>query len=507
MDYDRRTGSPIYNYDFSSPAYANAATDLEHIGAHFEADGGSDFKDETLEFRLDGSWDAGMGVAVYAGIGRAERKKTIESISQPFDSQCAFCGGDVYVPLPSSLFAPTNMNFFSSYNGDIVRDWVVYDPRELEEVLKAYPGPYASFLPNSVGYVDPAYDPAQSSKVSEDVNLAYFMVEFKGEIGSMPFAVNTGVRFESTKFTSAGAAQTVVSARPNNTGQNIVVLSPVVPVSFSGDYDDILPSLNVKLDVTDELVARLSASRVMTRPTLSDLSPAQSILSNPGNETINRGNPDLEPFRASQFEIALEWYFAQLGLLSGAAFYKNIDSFVADATTPQLVDQVVFQITQPENGEGAVVQGLEFNYQQVFDTLPAPFDGLGVQLNYTYVDSDASYTNEVSGASFGLQGLSRNSYNLVAFYEKNRIQTRIAYTFRENFLQVASGRNGEPEYFDDYGQLDASLGVKVTDSISVTLEGLNLNDEKEFIYSITPDRTKDYRTLGRRYVLGVRASF
>jgi iron complex outermembrane receptor protein len=507
MEFDRRNGSPIYDYSLSNPTYANAATDVTHIGAHYESDGGSDFQDETHEFRLDGSWDAGTGITLYAGIGRAEREKTINTLGQPFDSQCAFCGGDVYVPLPAGLFRATNMNFFSSHGGNVVRDWIDYDPRALVDALRAHPGPYASFLPTSRGYLDPAYDPAQSSKVAEDVNLAYLMVEFKGEVGTMPFSVNTGVRFENTKFTSDGAAQTVVSARPNGLGQNIIVLSPVVPIGFAGDYTDILPSLNAKLDVTDDLVARFSASRVMTRPTLSDLSPAQSILSNPGNETINRGNPDLEPFRASQLEFGLEWYFADLSVLSGAAFYKNIDSFVADATTPQLVDQVVFQITRPENGEGAVVKGLEFGYQQVFERLPAPFDGLGVQANYTYVESDASYTNAVSGASFGLQGLSRNSYNLVSFYEKNRIQTRLAYTFRENFLQVASGRNGDPEYFDDYGQLDASFGFKVTDAITVTLEGINLNDEKEFIYSTTPDRTKEYRTTGRRYILGVRTTF
>ena len=507
MEFDRRGGSPIYDYNFSNPNYANAATDLTHIGAHYETDGGSDYKDETREFRLDGSWDAGTGIALYAGVGRAEREKNIDTIGQPFDSQCAFCGGDVFVPLPANLFRPTNMNFFSSHNGNVVRDWVIYDPRALVNTLRNYPGPYASFLPDSVGYVAPTYDPAQSSKVTEDVNLAYLMVEFKGEVGTMPFSVNTGFRFENTKFTSSGAAQTVVSAAPNGLGQNIIVLSPVVPISFDGDYTDILPSLNVKLDLTDDLVARFSASRVMTRPTLSDLSPAQSILSNPGNETINRGNPDLDPFRASQVEFGLEWYFADLSVLSGAAFYKNIDSFVADTTTPQLVDQVVFQVTQPENGEGATVKGLEVGYQQVFDMLPAPFDGFGVQANYTYVESDASYVNAVSNASFGLQGLSRNSYSFVGFYEKNRIQTRLAYTFRENFLQVASGRNGDPEYFDDYGQLDASFGFKITDDIVVSLEGINLNDEKEFIYSTTPDRTKEYRTTGRRYVLGVRMTF
>jgi len=507
MAFDRRNGSPIYDYSLSNPNYANAATDVNNIGAHYENDGGSDFKDETLEFRLDGSWDAGQGIAVSAGIGRASRDKTVDTIAQAFDSQCAFCGGDVYVPLPSGLFRPTNMNFFSQHSGNIVRDWISYDPRALVATLRNYPGPYASYLPDSVGYVDPTFDAAQSSKVTEDVNQAYLMIEFKGDIAAMPFSVNTGVRFENTKFTSSGAAQTVLTARPNGLGQNIIVLSPVVPISFDGDYTDILPSLNVKLDISDDLVARFSASRVMTRPTLSDLSPAQTILSNPGNEAISRGNPDLEPFRASQLEVGVEWYFSPLSVLSGAAFYKNIDSFVADQTAPQVVDQVVFQVTQPQNGEGATVKGLEFGYQQVFEMLPAPFDGLGLQANYTYVESDAQYTNTVSGASFGLQGLSKNSYNLIAFYEKDRWQARAAYSWRNNFLQVASGRNGDPEYFDAYAQLDASLGFKITDKTVVSLEGINLNDEYEFIYSTTTDRTKEYRTTGRRYVLGVRTSF
>ncbi len=183
----------------------------------------------------------------------------------------------------------------------------------------------------------------------------------------------------------------------------------MVPISFDGDYEDFLPSLNVKFDLTDDLVARFSASKVMTRPTLSDLSPAQTILSNPGNETINRGNPDLDPFRAKQFEVGLEWYFADLSVLSGAAFYKDIESFRRRCDHAATGRSGGVQVTQPENGEGAKVKGLEFGYQQVFDNLPAPFDGFGVQANYTYVESDASYTNVVSGASFGLQGLSRNS--------------------------------------------------------------------------------------------------
>jgi iron complex outermembrane recepter protein len=470
---------------------------VNNVGAHYNLWGGSDYKDETQEVKLDGVWDPGEGVSISAGFAHAERTKTVDAIGQAGAVACAYCGGSVI--LPASLFSATDKNFFAKHSSDnIIRDWITYDPREMAEYLMSRPEGI---------YTAPVADPAASSRVKEKVNLAYIMFDMETEIGGLPLAVNTGVRIEDTKFTSSGAAQSVISAKPNGLGQNIIVLSDIEPISFSGKYTDVLPSLNARLDFTDDLVGRFAASRVMTRPTLSDLSPAQTILSNPGNEQITRGNPDLKPFRASQFEFGLEWYFDNLSALSAAVFYKNIDSFVANATTPQQVDEVVFQVTQPTNGKGANVKGIEVGYRQVFSDLPEPFDGLGAQASFTYVKSNANYSNAVNGASYGLQGLSKYSYSLVGFYEKDAIQLRLAYTWRDKFLQVASGRNGDPEYFDSYGQLDASASYDVTENFAITLEALNLTDEDEFIYSTTPDRTKEYRTTGRRYAAGVRVRF
>ena len=109
--------------------------------------------------------------------------------------------------------------------------------------------------------------------------------------------------------------------------------------------------------------------------------------------------------------------------------------------------------------------------------------------------------------SYGLEGLSKYSYSLVGFYEKGPIQARVAYTWRDKFLQVASGRNGEPEYFDSYGQLDVGASYNVNDHFTVFIDGLNLTDTEEFIYSVTPNRTKEFRTTGRRIAAGVRMRF
>lgn len=495
--FDRRSGSPIYDYGFSSPAYDNASTNPKGITAHYYIwGGGSDIDDKTNEFKLDAKWAPEGAVTLYAGLASEQRTKTITTNSMPFGQQCAYCGSDRV--LPESLFSNTNMDFFSSHSGNIIRDWVAYDPLALINQVKQFADA------DGKAFAPGVFDPAGSSVVDEKVTIGYLMSDIRTEIGGMPLAINAGVRVEDTNYTSSGASQTVLSAVPNGNGQNIITVSGVVPVSFDGHYTDILPSLNARLNLTDELIARFSASRVLTRPTLSDLSPKQSIQTNPGNETIKRGNPDLQPFRASQIEGGLEWYFNRLSLLSFNAFYKNIDSFVTLTTTPQKVDQVTFQVTVPTNGKGAVVKGFELGYRQVFSDLPSPFDGLGAQVSYTYAESDANYVNAVANVSYGLEGLSKDSYTLVGFYEKYGFQARIAYTWRDKFLQVASGRNGEPEYFDAYGQLDAGVSYDINDHFTVYLDGLNLTDENEFIYSVTPDRTKEYRTTGKRVSAGIR---
>ena len=500
--FDRRSGSPIYDYGFSSPVYANAATNPNGITAHYYIwGGGSNIDDEIEEYRTDVEWNPGGGAfTFYGGAFKQSRVKTITAAETPFGEQCAYCGSDRVIP--PSFFAPTDRFFFSGGGGNILRDWVIYDPQAL--VLQI-----DQFAAQDNKAFNPAvFSPSGSSEVDEQVWGGYAMAALDTSVGGLPLAINVGLRYEDTDYTSSGASRTVLTAAPNGQGQNIITVSPVVPVSFRGKYRDWLPSVNARLNVTENLLLRFAASKVMTRPTLSDLSPRQTIQTNPGNETIRRGNPDLQPFRAKQIELGAEWYFAPGSLLSAAAFYKDIQSFVTLTTSPQLVDQVTFQVTVPDNGEGATVKGFEIGYRQSFDKwLPAPFDGLGVQTSFNYTSSNAEYRNAVANVTFGLEGLSKYSYSVVGFYEKYGIQARVAYTYRDNFLQVASGRNGEPEYFDAYGQLDASLSYDLTGNFTLFADAVNLNNAKEFIYSVSEDRTKEYRKTGRRVSVGARVRF
>jgi len=500
--YDRRTGSPVARFIVSNPGYSNAATDANHRLAHYMGPDGQNFDDTIKEAHLDGSWDGGQ-VTLFGGAGYSDRTKKTTGFMEP--NGCAYCGSDVV--LPSSLFTPTNFNFMNGAAGGNTADWVDYNASALFQTMIGL-NTTADPALHSGSLLPIVQDPAGSSSVREKVALGYLMFEFKGNLGSLPLAINTGVRIEDTHFTSSGFGQTVLSAKPNGTGQNVIVLSGLTPVSFDGHYTDVLPSLNARLNVTPTLIVRAAGSRVISRPTLTDLSSAQSITSNPGNERISRGNPNLLPFRASQAELGLEWYYDPDSLLSATFFYKSIDSFITRGVSTQKVDQVTFIIDEPVNGKGATVKGIELSYRTVFKWLPRPFDGFGTQLSYTYTDSSADYTNSAKATShYSLQGLSKNSYTIVGFYEKGPLQLRASYTRRDRYLVVPQTQTGVPEFSDSYDQLDAGLQFSITKNIILTADATNLTNSNEFHYANVIQNTQEYRSVGRRYSGGVRVRF
>ena len=500
--YDRNTGSPLAGFTVNSPTYPNAATDVNHRLGHYIQSEGQNLEDTISEAHLDGNY-AGDTITAYGGVGYSSRIKKTTGFTEP--NACAYCGSDVVTP--SGIFTPTTYNFFGGAAGGNASNWVDYNAQNLFQTLVGLNSTADPAL-HSGSLLPIIQDPAASSSVKEKVALGYLMFEYKGELGSLPIAINTGARIEDTSFNSNGAGQTVLSAKPNGAGQNVIVLSGLTPLSFSGHYTDILPSINVRLNITPTLVVRTAASRVISRPTLTDLSPAQTITSNPGNERITRGNPNLQPFRASQAEAGLEWYYDVDSLVSATFFYKSIDSFITRGVTSQPVDQVTFIVDQPVNGKGATVKGLELSYRTLFKFLPGLFSGLGTQLSYTYTDSNANYTNSAKAStSYSLEGLSKNSFSATAFYEKGPVQVRVSYTFRDRYLVAPQTQTGVPEFSDNYDQLDAGLQLSLTKNVILTADATNLTDSKEFHYANVVADTQEYRRVGRRYNAGVRVRF
>jgi len=270
-----------------------------------------------------------------------------------------------------------------------------------------------------------------------------------------------------------------------------------------------LPSLNLKVGlIPDVLVARLAAGKVLARPSPSQL--AIRLSRDIVGLTGSRGNPDLLPFLATNYDLGLEWYFSDTSFASLAVFRKDISRFILLQTQGEVNpnDGLTYQITSPINGNDEVtIDGVEGGVQYNFDKLPGFWKGFGVLANYTYQkDKGFTQTNIFDGSPLTFPGLSRNSYNASLYYENQRFSARASYNWRDQWLITASGRGSLPEFNREYGQLDASLGYNINDNLSLFLEGINLTDE-ELVQENAPARPIQFETFGKRFFMGVRGKF
>ena len=346
-----------------------------------------------------------------------------------------------------------------------------------------------------------AANPLASFVVRESTPGGYVQANFDGDLWGIDLKADAGVRVVSTTQVSLGSQ---------------LVNTSYFPISSGQAYTDVLPSANVRLGLTDDLVLRLASSKAMTRPDLASLSPMESVA--PITDRATVGNPTLAPYRLTQYDASLEWYFTKEGLLSAAIFRKDVASFIVNVTTlqvitgPDLIDGngknisgTLFNVTGPVNGTGGYVQGVELSYQQPFDFLPAPYDGFGVLANYTHADSNTNVAINGQNLNIPLPGQSANSYTLSGYYEKYGINFRVAYSWRDKYLiQVFTGSRLQMEA--PYGQIDLSARYDLSDKWAVTFDALNLTDSKEYQFDNGPGKgPMAYIDYGQNFLLGLRA--
>ena len=243
------------------------------------------------------------------------------------------------------------------------------------------------------------------------------------------------------------------------------------------------------------------------------------------------GNPELKPTTADQVDLTYEWYFSSSGSFTAALFYKKFNDYVVNAShdqdfTNNGVTRTV-NVTGPINADGAKVKGFEIAYQTFFDRLPEPWNGLGIQANFTYVDNqgvDNPGLSIVSGnggtqqdslisfTNLPLEGFSDRAYNLVLMYEKQKFSARLAYTWRDEYLISQSDCCIKlPIWQDAYGQLDASVHYKPSDSWDVFLDAQNLTEAETVLRQQVNQEglqlPRSWFTNDMRLQLGVRYRF
>ncbi|BBO29833.1 TonB-dependent receptor [Alteromonas sp. I4] len=324
-------------------------------------------------------------------------------------------------------------------------------------------------------------------------NLSYFLqADFFYPIGDMDLRGNAGVRYATTDVESTGLVN----------GE---------PTTVKNDYSDTLPSLNLALDVTEDIVLRASYADVMSRPGLSTLSPGGSV--DPFNLTVSYSNPLIDPFRATNYDLSAEYYFDEGALVSLAYFIKDIESFPTSAP-PEMInwqdlglpDSVLggqaaivntseFEVRRTINGEGGKLDGFEVQYQQKLDFLPGPqwVQNFGVLANMTFVDADVNLT-----------GQSDRSSNFTVYWEDDVFSARISMANRSEFTTSFNGNADKERYVDGTTHIDFSASYNVSENLKISIEGINLTDEP-IVAMVSPNvggRVWNVTQTGRQFFIG-----
>jgi iron complex outermembrane recepter protein len=336
--------------------------------------------------------------------------------------------------------------------------------------------------------------------VHEKNTAAFVQADFKGD----NWAANAGVRFVHTQEDAISFTQV------DKTTPGAVLTSafgPFAGLEAEHSYNDILPSANLKLDLSPDLLARFAASETMTRADYSalagftNLTPPGIVGGTGGG---SGGNPDLKPIRSTNFDAGLEWYFAKRSLLSATAFYMDLRNYIAYGSeiksyltySSQVPNgaQVPYNLTVPVNAKGRV-DGMELAYQQAFT------DNFGFAGNYTY--ADGKQTSMVApGGDNRLVGTSKNTYNVSGYFENKMFNARVAYTYRSAFY---SGLDRSSAFTQDaIGTLSASLGYTMNDHFSITFDGMNLNNPTLKYYALNQDQPRAFYKNGSQYYLNFR---
>ncbi|WP_078083608.1 TonB-dependent receptor [Microbulbifer mangrovi] len=289
----------------------------------------------------------------------------------------------------------------------------------------------------------------------------------------------------------------------------------------------LLPSLMVRYSITDDLQARFSYTETLRRPAFTQLNSwvyyYPSVTGT--NGSASGGNPDLKPVESQNFDLALEWYFAESSALYGTLFRRNVEGFVYDSKSyvthqgENEAESSTYILTRPDNSSNGVLEGLEIGATYFPANLPELLDGFGVQASYTLLDSsqDVPIYDDESGDLIGMQetpifGVSDSSYSVVLAYDKNDLDMRLSYVWRDDFVHHNGSRvfaNPLAVSREAETSMDFQASYDVSDNLVVTFDATNLTEEEfRTYYGDRPDvYNLNNSIFSRTFALGARYSF
>jgi TonB-dependent receptor len=512
------------------------------------------FKDEINQAQLKGRYDHDQGFldSIDFGLGYLDNKvRSAYSVLQN-DTWGGLPNGAATVP--DNIFnLVTIPDKFSGINGvnsaGVIPSFYNYNFEQLVSILdKNY-----AICGGDGNCLTPF---TTDRRIREKTMSAYIQVNGKFDAFSRPGHLIAGLRYENTVIKSSALVPIPVGSRQNSANEfNILYATQNSFTSFSGSYNEWLPSIDFDIEPLNNLKFRASYSHTITRAGYDQLQGGRTFdqLFRIGGGTGGQGNPGLVPYKSKNIDASLEWYYKPDSYISVGYFHKNVSNYIgttqvkvtapnvtnpalgpryaaalaalgANATYAQIANYisinypgtvtsqgfilgqandplVPFTISQPFNSnDTATINGFEFAITHTFWNT-----GFGTILNYTIVNSNRDYNNTLPASitQFAVNGVS-NSANAVLFYDKGGLQARVAYNWRDKFL---AGGGTNPFYTEAYGQVDASASFTFMRGLTVFAEGINVLGADRRGHRRSDNNVTFVTRQDARYAAGVRFAF
>ncbi len=469
----------------------------DEIAVHYMEGKGEDVFDRSRNISLAMEYAFDSNKYFDLGIDYVQRNKKKNAYIT--EDPCAYCDflftfGDVGF----SALQPFPVNdYFSGVSGDFPRVWPVLDENRFQYLLQL-----AEQNPNildsngeqlPLGYSERVlakYSPSRSYEIDEERFSLYGMYSWT----STKLSGNLGIRWVNTDVISSGTEQEILSISSVGETNSEAIYGDNIPVKETSSYENILPSLNLNYALSDIAKVRLNVSKAISRPSLSSLGPDVSWeFARPDPFSIRNGNIDLQPIESNQLDLSLEWYLDD-SFAAITMFYKSLENIVTRGEGQVVINEVAYDQSYPVNADENSIFGVELSLSKLFES------GFGLQLNTSFTESEDELTTS-------LTGVSKYSYNAVGFYERDRFEVRLAYSYRDHFISKGVGQNGLPETTDGFGTLDLSAELKFSDEAILFISAQNLSESHHLEYSEKRNRPLNYEKLGYRLTSGVRIVF
>ncbi len=516
IDYNyNNSGIPLYGF-LDNPETSVDESDLTSPTGWTMADlydNGNRDEGDAVSFTLDFDYEADWGIIKKISAGfRYDDRGAVSDFRTQTDTSCSDDGQPCLIENFPDLINISRDGFFDG-RAYVPSQWLAADANYMLSNADTIRALYGLELGGS------AFQPERSFDINETSFAAYLQADYSTEFFGNTLDGQVGVRFVQVD-TDMNFMNNTFALDSN--GQYIWE-----PIALDNSDTRALPNFVLRYEFADDLIGRFTYGETIRRPGFGDLNPTTSYtpsVTDTGRGSAASGNPELEPTESTNYDLSLEYYFAESSSIYGVLFKRDVSGFVYSTgqginvennPDPDLDGEYV--LTRPQNSSDGTLEGFELGLVYFPDNLPDLLQGFGIQASYTWLDSEQDYPitdedGEVIGyGTTPLFFVSDTSYSVVLAYEKEKFDARLSYVWRDDFLEAYEARlfanplsiNAKPE-----ASMDFQLSYNATDNLVITFDATNLTDEiYQSYYGSSPELFNFRSSLySRTYAIGLRYS-